>query len=170
MDNVSLLVKRTHELMIKNKKYYVAIDATLGNGHDSLFLSKYYDKVIAIDIQDLAIKRSKIRLKGIPNIEIYQDDFNNILKYQYANLIIFNLGFLPGSNKLIKTQDYNSYNAILNAYKILDGKMLVACYIQHDGGYDEYIKIIKALNDNNIKYLKEEFDNEILLIVEKYDH
>ncbi len=167
MDNVSLLVKRTHELMIINKKYDVAIDATLGNGYDSLFLADYYDKVIGIDIQDLAIKRSKKRLEGIQNIEIHQDDFNNILNYQYANLIIFNLGFLPGSNKRIKTQDYHSYNAVLNAYKILDGKMLIACYVQHDGGYDEYLKIIDALNENNISYIEEKFENEILLIVEK---
>ena len=67
------------------------------------------------------------------------DDFNNIDKYKYANLIIFNLGFLPGSNKKIKTQDYTSESAILKAYSILDGILLVACYIQHEGGYDEYL-------------------------------
>lgn len=164
----SLLVKRTHEMMLNNKKFEVAIDATLGNGHDALYLSKHYKKVIGIDIQELAIKRSKKRLEKIENIEIFLDDFNNIAKYQYANLIIFNLGFLPGSNKKIKTQDYSSYNAVLNAYSILDGVLLVACYIQHDGGYDEYLKIIEALKNNNINYLEEKLSNEILLIIEKY--
>ena len=164
----SKLVKRTHELMISNNKFDVAIDATLGNGYDAIFLSNYYKKVIGIDIQELAIKRSKEKIKDINNIEIYLDDFNNIDKYNYANLIIFNLGFLPGSNKKIKTQDYSSYNAVLNAYSILDGVLLVACYIQHDGGYDEYLKIIEALKNNNINYLEEKLSNEILLIIEKY--
>lgn len=163
----SKLVKRTHELMISNNKFDVAIDATLGNGYDAIFLSNYYKKVIGIDIQELAIKRSKEKIKDINNVEIYLDDFNNIDKYNYANLIIFNLGFLPGSNKKIKTQDYTSNEAILKAYSILDGLLLIACYIQHEGGYEEYLRIINTLNDKKINYIEENnFDNkEILLII-----
>ena len=91
------------------------------------------------------------------------------MNYGYANLIIFNLGFLPGSNRKIKTQDYTSESAILKAYKILDGTMIIACYIQHDGGYLEYQRIINALDSNKIPYLKEDnFDNkEVLLIIKK---
>ena len=165
--NESNTVKRTHELMINNKKYDVAIDATVGNGYDAIFLSKYYKKVIGIDIQELAIKRSKEKTKDIPNIELYLDDFNNIARFKYANLIIFNLGFLPGSNRKIKTHDYTSYNAILEAYRILDGIMIIACYIQHEGGYDEYLKIIDQLNINNIKYEIEDVSEskELLIIV-----
>lgn len=165
----SKLVKRTHELMLSNDKFDVAIDATLGNGYDAIFLSNYYKRVIGIDIQELAIKRSNEKTKDIKNIEIYLDDFNNIDKYKYANLIIFNLGFLPGSNKKIKTQDYTSESAILKAYSILDGLLLVACYIQHEGGYEEYLRIIDALNLNNIKYeIEDSFENkEILLIIKK---
>lgn len=165
----SKLVKRTHELMLIPDKKSIAIDATLGNGYDTLYLSRYYEKVIGIDIQPLAIRRSMEKTKDIKNIEIYLNDFNNISEYKYANLIIFNLGFLPGSNKKIKTQDYTPEQAIFNAYEILDGLMLVACYIQHDGGYDEYLKIIKELTKNNISYIEEnDFDSkEILLIINK---
>jgi methylase of polypeptide subunit release factors len=164
------IVKRTHELMLENIKFDVAIDATVGNGYDTLFLSNHYKKVIGIDIQELAIKRSKEKTKDLSNVEIYLDDFNNISKYDYANLIVFNLGFLPGSNRKVKTQDYTSNQAILNAYKILDGKMLVACYIQHEGGYEEYEKLIKTLNDNNINYiLEDDFSNkEKLIVINKY--
>jgi len=162
----SKIVTRTHELMIDNIKKDVAIDATLGNGYDTLFLSEHYKKVIGIDIQELAIKRSKAKCVGISNIEIYLEDFNNIDKFQYANLIIFNLGFLPGSNKKIKTQDYTSNDAILKAYSILDGLLLVACYVQHEGGYEEFQKVIKTLNDQNIKYnLEDDFENKEKLII-----
>ena len=117
--NESKIVKRTHEIILENNKFEVAVDATVGNGYDTLFLANYFQKVIGIDIQELAVKRSKEKTKDLTNVEIYLDDFNNIDKYQYANLIIFNLGFLPGSNRKIKTQDYTSKEAILKAYQIL---------------------------------------------------
>ncbi len=164
----SKLVKRTHELMQNNQKFDVAIDATVGNGYDTLFLANYYQKVIGIDIQELAVKRSKEKTKDLSNVEIYLDDFNNIAKYNYANLIIFNLGFLPGSNRKVKTQDYTSNKAILNAYSILDGMMLVACYIQHEGGYNEYLELINSLDENKIDYIVEDnFDKKEILIIIK---
>ena len=166
----SSIVKRTHELMLENIKYDIAIDATVGNGYDTLFLANHYKKVIGIDIQPLAIKRSKEKTKDLSNVEIYLDDFNNIVNYKYANLIVFNLGFLPGSNRKVKTQDYTSNQAILKAYSILDGVMLIACYIQHDGGYEEYLNLTKSLENNKIEYtLEDDFSNkEKLIIIKTY--
>lgn len=168
--NESNIVLRTHELMLENIKFDVAIDATAGNGYDTLYLAKHYKKVIGIDIQELAVKRSKEKTKDLTNVEIYLDDFNNISKYEYANLIVFNLGFLPGSNRKVKTQDYTSNLAILEAYKILEGKMLIACYIQHEGGYEEYERVVNILIENNIDFLLEDdFSNkEKLIIINKY--
>ena len=165
----STIVSRVHELALTTNNKSVAIDATVGNGYDTLFLAEHFNKVIGIDIQPLAIKRSKEKTKDLKNVEIYLDDFNNIKNYKYANVIIFNLGFLPGSNRKVKTQDYTSNIAITNAYQILDGIMLVACYIQHEGGYEEYLKLCSTLKENNINYKEENnFENkEILLIIEK---
>lgn len=162
----SNIVKRCHELMLKNDKFDVAIDATVGNGYDTLFLAKYYKKVIAVDIQELAVKRSKEKCRDLKNVNIYLEDFNNIDKFNYANLIVFNLGFLPGSNKKIKTQDYSSNKAILKAFSILDGMLLVACYIQHEGGYLEFLRVIETLTENNIEYILEDnFENKEKLII-----
>ena len=72
----SKLVLRTHELMLKNNKRDVAIDATLGNGYDSLFLCDHYKRVIGLDIQELAIKRSREKLKDKENVSIYLDDLS----------------------------------------------------------------------------------------------
>ena len=165
----SNIVKRTHELMLENTKYDIALDATVGNGYDTLFLANHYKKVIGIDIQPLAIKRSTEKTAHLENVELYLDDFNNIDKYNYANLIIFNLGFLPGSNKKVKTQDYTSNLAILKAYNILDGILLIACYLQHEGGYEEYLKLLNTLNENNITYTSEDnfLNKEKLIIIKK---
>ena len=48
--------------------------------------------------------------------------------------------------------------------------MLVACYIQHEGGYEEYEILIQTLKDNNIEYiLEDDFSNkEKLIIINKY--
>ena len=164
------IVKRVHELMLENVKFDCAIDATVGKGYDTLFLANHYKKVIGIDIQELAVKRSKEKTKELSNVEIYLDDFNNIQKYNYANLIVFNLGFLPGSNRKVKTQDYTSNQAVLNAYSILEGKMLVACYIQHEGGYEEFLKLKESLEVNGIDYILEDdfSDKEKLIIINKY--
>lgn len=165
----SNIVTRVHELALEVENKNVAIDATVGNGYDTLFLAQYFNKVIGIDIQPLAIKRSKEKTKDLINVELHLDDFNNIKNYQYANVIIFNLGFLPGSNRKVKTQDYTSNKAVLNAYQILDGIMLVACYIQHEGGFEEYQKLCETLKENNIHFeIENNFSNkEILIIIKK---
>ena len=163
------IVERTHQIALENPKKDIAIDATCGNGYDALFLASYYKMVIGIDIQDLAIKRSIQKTIEIKNIKIEKNDFNNIDSYKYANFIIFNLGFLPGSNRKIKTQDYNSDNAILKAYSILDGTLVVAAYLQHEGGLEEYKKIIQALKKNKIPYkIEDDFQGkEILIVIER---
>lgn len=165
----SKIVSRVHELALTTPKKTVAIDATVGNGYDTLFLANHFEKVIGIDIQPLAIRRSSEKTKELKNVELYLDDFNNIENYSYANLIIFNLGFLPGSNRKVKTQDYTSNLAILNAYSILDGLMLIACYVQHDGGYEEFKTLCNTLDLNRIKYqIENEFnEKEILIIIKR---
>ena len=162
----SKIVKRIHDLILENTKFEVAIDATVGNGYDTLFLAQYFQKVIGIDIQPLAIKRTTQKIEGLTNVELYLDDFNNINRFNYANLIVFNLGFLPGSNRKVKTQDYTSNQAILKAYSILDGTLLIACYIQHEGGYNEYLTLCETLKENSIDFkLEDDFENKEKLII-----
>ena len=102
------------------------------------------------------------------NVEIIQDDFNNICKYPKPSLVIFNLGFLPGSNKKIKTQNYTSEKAILKAINHSEEKVIIACYTKHDGGISEYNKIINLLKENNVNYtIKDNYPNEEKLIIIK---
>ena len=162
----SNIVKRVHQLALETELKKIAIDATVGNGYDTLFLARHFEKVIGIDIQPLAIKRSQEKLKDYNNVELFLDDFNNIENYKYANVIIFNLGFLPGSNRKVKTQDYSSESATIKAYNILDGILLIACYIQHEGGYNEYLRVCKTLTENNINYsIEDDFENKEKLII-----
>lgn len=173
--NKSKIVLKSHEYIEKVKNKKIAIDATCGNGHDTLFLATLFNHVYAFDIQPLAIKRTKEKTEHLNNVTLINDDFNKIYQYVKENvdLIIFNLGFLPGSNKKVLTSDYNSEEAILNAYKILndEGTMIICCYLLHQGGKDEYQKITDNLNINNINFDQEIFNNgnEILLYIRKND-
>ena len=71
-----------------------AIDATAGNGYDTLFLAKQVGpsgKVIAIDIQDCAIRstRVKLELTGLADrVRLMTDDHATALR----NLITTNVG------------------------------------------------------------------------------
>lgn len=169
----SKIVKDARKIMKNNKNKTIAIDATCGNGHDTIYLSKYYKKVYSFDIQELAIKRTKQKLYYIDNVELHIEDFNNIPNYEVkADLIVFNLGFLPGSNRKVKTQDYTPEKAIRNCYDLLndEGIMVICSYRAHDGGMDEYNKIVEEIKDLNYT-VKEKYKNkEALIVIKKESH
>ena len=155
----SFVVNKSHELILQIKNKNLALDATLGNGHDSLFLASLFNKVIGIDIQPLAIKRSKERLKNESNVEILLLNHKDIDTLNYSNydLILYNLGFLPGSDKKVITNYETTIESIKKAYSILDinGAIIIASYIRHPNGLKEYQSIKEFLNENNIEMNQE---------------
>ena len=166
----SKIVKDARKIIKNFKNKNIAIDATCGNGHDTIYLSKYFKNVYSFDIQELAIKRTKQKLYYINNVELYVDDFNNISSYNIKpNLIIFNLGFLPGSNRKIKTQDYTPELAIRSCYNTLNdnGIIIICSYRAHDGGMDEFNKIINEIKDLNYTIKEKYKNNEALIVIKK---
>ena len=165
-------VEYSHELIKKiANKSKIAIDATLGNGHDSLYLSNLFNRVYSFDIQDLAIKRSKERLSNITNVYIIQDSHENLDKYVTTkiDLALFNLGFLPGSDKKIATNSHSTILAINKAYNLLndDGLIVIIGYSRHNGGKKEIEEIEAYLSKNNYQYNKKIFDNEHVFVIKK---
>ena len=55
---------------IKKHKYQNGIDFTMGNGHDTLFLSEYCHHVYSYDIQSLALNNTKELVKRKKNITL----------------------------------------------------------------------------------------------------
>ena len=166
----SKIVKDARKIIKKQINKNIAIDATCGNGHDTIYLSKYFKEVYSFDIQKLAIKRTEAKLYYINNVKLYNDDFNNIPNYNLkADLIIFNLGFLPGSNRKVKTQDYTPEKAIRNCYDLLndDGIIIICSYRAHEGGMDEYNRIIEEIKDLDYTVKEKYKNNEALIIIKK---
>lgn len=170
----SFVVNKSHELILQIKNKNLALDATLGNGHDSLFLSSLFNKVIGIDIQPLAIKRSKERLINESNVDILLLNHKDIDTLNYSNfdLILYNLGFLPGSDKKVITNYESTLESIRKALNLIneEGIILIASYIRHNHGYEEYINIINYLNINKINYkeYKSEDSFDILIEIKKH--
>ena len=50
----------------------IVVDATMGNGHDTLFLAKLAKKVYAFDIQEKALEKTQERLDqaGMTNAQL----------------------------------------------------------------------------------------------------
>lgn len=158
--NKSILnrVKLIYEKFIKPGD--ITVDATCGNGNDTLILAKLSKKVFAFDVQQDAINNTKILLdkNNINNVSLINDSHENMDKYlnEYKNkisLFTFNLGYLPNGNKDIMTNYKSTLEAIKKALKLLNNKgiILVTCY-PHEEGKKESNTIIKYLNNNKISH------------------
>lgn len=169
---LSKAVSYYHNLIEKlASKEKIAVDATLGNGNDSLFLAPLFKKVYSFDIQDLAIKRSKEKLKHLKNVKIIKDNHMHLANYieEKIDLIVFNLGYLPGSDKKICTNSYTTNNAIKNSFDKLndDGVIIVVGYSRHLGGQKEIDELELFLENNKYKYTKKRFDYELVYEIKK---
>lgn len=161
------------------------VDCTVGNGNDTEILLKAIGKngqLIGFDIQNKAIEstRNRLIMKGysLDNVRLIEDGHENIDKYvDSADLIIYNLGYLPRGDKDIVTKGDTTIESLKKAINVLKpgGLILIASYIGHEGGLSENILLEKFLSDLNQKQynvLKNSFINQknkppILYIIEK---
>ena len=124
-----------------------AVDFTMGNGHDTAFLSKTVGergRVYAFDVQEQALASTTRNLEsaGCPkNYTLILDSHHNVKKYVTAPIKagMFNLGYLPGSDKSVTTMRETTLPAIKAALELLDhgGVLLVAVYPGHAEGEAE---------------------------------
>lgn len=164
------------DILSKNS---ICVDATCGNGNDTLFLAKTAKKVYAFDIQEQAIVNTKtlINSYNLGNVELIKDSHSNMLNYilDPVDIITFNLGYLPGGDDSVTTNS-SSLEAIDIATKIVASKGLITIivYIGHDKGKIESEAIfnyVKSLPKTEFNVTKYEFvnknDSPYVLLIEK---
>lgn len=173
--HINNVVSIAKELMMKKvSKGDLVVDATVGNGHDTLLLAQLVGqegKVYGFDIQECAINNTnqKIIENNLTNrVYLIKDSHENIDQYitEKVDLIIFNLGYLPGGDHEIVTKAETTLIAIEKSLHLLkeNGLLLVTTYIGHDEGKteDKYIKdYLSDLNQKQFNVLKFEFVNQI---------
>jgi hypothetical protein len=135
------------------------IDATCGNGHDTLVLAQLVlrddlDQILyALDIQEKAIHATRERLaahlspslfKKIKLIHTCHSRFPGELAAASVKLIVYNLGYLPGGNKSITTRTETTLASLLNALTLIQpgGALSITCYPGHSEGKKEEKQII----------------------------
>lgn len=135
----------------------IAIDATIGNGHDTVFLCKQVGlqgKIFGFDIQQQAIDEtnSKLNSENLPcNVNLFLCSHSEMdtcipLKYhKQIKIIVFNLGYLPGSDKSITTETESTIIALKKSLKLLasDGLMTIIAYPGHSSGAIENDQLIE---------------------------
>ena len=161
------------------------IDATMGNGNDTLFLCELVGEsgcVHAFDIQEEAYRRTKEKI----NEAGYQSrvclhlmghqEMESVVEGP-VSLVMFNLGYLPAGDKKITTLWENTQKAVEAALRLLKtgGLLLVCIYPGHEEGSREKSGLIGWAQDlpqrlYNVLYCEfsnQKHDAPSLLIVQK---
>lgn len=157
MSNLIGVIEFNHLMMQRYaNKAGIAVDMTLGNGHDSLILCDLFKEVYGFDIQQQALDNSKELLKDYLNMHHILANHADVDQYikQEVDLIVYNLGYLPGSDQSIVTKDSSTIRSMEKGLALLKkkGLMLITVYVGHESAKNE----VKAV-DNFI----EKLDNSI---------
>ena len=127
MRNYKLLdiVEINHLILEKLTYIKVAVDMTVGNGFDTLFLLEHFPNVIGFDIQPQAIEITKAKC-NCDRLTLILNDHYNFDKYlDKADLFVFNLGWLPNSNKEIVTDADHTVKTLDKCIKHLNPKGII---------------------------------------------
>jgi 16S rRNA C1402 N4-methylase RsmH len=164
-------------LQLALKEGDIAIDATIGNGHDTVFLAKIVGEtghVYGFDIQEQAIQKTTERLQNenlLNYVTIVQRSHSEVKEvvpsHLHANLkgAIFNLGYLPGSDKSIVTVPESTISAIEQILEMMapEGIIVVVIYHGHDGGEiekDALMEYVQAIPQDIAHVLTYRFLNQ----------
>ncbi len=139
----------------------IAIDATIGNGHDTLFLAQQVTaigKVYGFDIQAAAIYATQQRLKAANVLDCVQlmqighqfmAQYIPISHHQKIKAIMFNLGYLPHGDKNMISQAETTLLGLEAAKQLLalQGVMSILAYPGHLGGDIETVQVARWCDD-----------------------
>jgi len=143
----------------------IVIDATAGNGFDTAFLAKQVGQtgmVYAFDIQQQAITETQRLLEAeslTPQVTLHLKSHAQMKQtipekyHQKISIVMFNLGYLPGSDKTCITTATSTIPALQQCVELLkdDGALSIMLYPGHPGGQTEtkaVLEWIKKLPDH----------------------
>ena len=153
-----------------------AIDATLGNGHDTQLLAELVGakgKVYGFDIQKQAIESSEERLAEaglLAQVELVHaghEKMNvHIPEDKEVSAVMFNLGYLPKGDKNIVTKAETTVEAIKQALSLVKkgGVVSIMVYYGHPGtnGEKEAVdELVRNLSQKEFDTLSYKFVNQI---------
>lgn len=130
-----------------------AVDATVGNGYDTLFLAHRIGdqgRVLGFDVQKAALNGAAelLRFAGtLRRVTLVLDSHSNISHYLPPGEIVhgamFNLGYLPRGSRQIITRPETTLTAVGGILErlTLRGRLTILSYRGHEGGPEEYVAV-----------------------------
>ncbi len=132
----------------------LAVDGTCGNGHDTLFLAKELAALrpgggfhlLGFDVQEAALAATRARLKAanaLEGVRLLREGHECLAGFLPEDAVcaaaVYNLGFLPGSDKRLTTRAGTTLAALRAVADILapGGVLSVHAYAGHPGGQEE---------------------------------
>ena len=163
-----------------------AVDATLGNGRDALWLCGLVGetgRVYCFDVQPEAVERSRARLReaGLESrATLLLDGHQNMAAHiaaQSVDAVMFNLGWLPGAPHDVTTRAETTLQAVDAALALLreDGLLTICVYPGHAEGARERDALLawaRGLDERKYDvmlrcYLNQSGDPPLMLAVKK---
>ncbi len=124
-----------------------AVDATVGNGHDTLFLASLVGPgghVTGFDVQAEALDRLRHQLATVPpaaEVVLLAESHERMADHVAPGVaaVMFNLGWLPGGDHTRVTEPESTLRALETAWRLLrpGGVITVVAYPGHPAGEAE---------------------------------
>lgn len=134
-------------LRLKLTTAQVIVDATAGNGHDTLYLAEQSlptAQVFAFDVQAEAVEQTKLRLQAaglIHKAKVINANHNQLTAYvqEPIDIALFNLGYLPGTDHRVTTTSVTTLAAVQQTLRSLarQGILVLVVYPGHAEGKQE---------------------------------
>ena len=133
----------------------VIVDATSGAGRDTLYLAQHkqpHAHIYAFDVQPTAMLKTKKTTEAFrEDITYVLDSHENISQVvaDKLDLVVFNLGYLPGGDHSITTVPKVTVKAVENVMKQLavNGVMSIMVYPGHPAGKEEGVHLMLLLEE-----------------------
>ena len=176
-------LEMAHEFLaeVVTKEDFV-VDATMGNGHDTLFLAKLAKQVYAFDIQKQALDKTQDRLNeaGLENVQLILQGHETLGQFvTEAKAGIFNLGYLPSADKSVITKPQTTMEALEKLCHLLvkGGRIAIMIYYGHEGGdteRDAVLDFVSQLNQQEFTIVSYRTLNQVnnppfLVMIEKLE-
>ncbi len=135
----------------------LAIDATVGNGYDTMFLAHAVGprgRVLGFDVQKIALTNATemLRFAGLlGRVKLVLASHEEVARHLYPQegvaAAMFNLGYLPRGDRRIITRPESTLRALRDVLARLEpaGRATVLAYRAHPGGEEEYAAVAEML-------------------------
>jgi len=161
----------------------VAVDATAGNGWDTLFLARQVGpegRVYAFDLQKRSLDHTSALLareNAQARVRLFQIGHEQMAGYidGKVSVVMFNLGYLPGGDHFVATKKETTLMAVQAALDLIQagGLVTITAYPSHPEGKAEQTALIKFCEKLSsreytvlqIKYLNRVKDPPALLLI-----